>query len=123
MQRKLRWYGAALAVIAFAPAMAPGQQTATVTGHVTEAGAQTPVPSAQIVVVGTNLGTVTRDDGSYRISGVQPGQVVIRAQRIGYQAETDTVTVAAGGSATLDCVLSATAVTIDQGFVTATGQS
>ena len=30
-------------------------------------------------------------DGSYRISGVAPGQVVVRAQRIGYEARTDTV--------------------------------
>lgn len=123
MERKLGLCGAALAVIAFVPAVASGQQTAAVTGHVTDAASRTPVPSAQVVVVGTNLGAVTRDDGSYRIAGVAPGQVVVRAQRIGYQAKTDTVTVTAGGSATLDLALNATAVTIDQVFVTATGQS
>jgi len=122
MERQLGWCGAALAVIALAPAIASGQQT-TITGRVSDAASQSPVPSAQIVVVGTNLGTTSRDDGSYRITGVAPGQVVVRAQRIGYQAKTDTVSLAEGGSATLDFALNATAVTIDQVFVTATGQS
>ncbi len=123
MERQLGKCGAALAVIALIPAVAAGQQTTAITGHVTDAASQAPVPSAQIVVVGTSLGSITRDDGSYRVSGVAPGQVVVRAQRIGYGAKTDTVTVPAGGSATLDFALSATAVTIDQVFVTATGQS
>jgi TonB-linked SusC/RagA family outer membrane protein len=123
MQRKLGWCGAALAVIAFLPATAPGQQTTVITGHVTDAASQSPVPSAQVVVVGTSLGAITRDDGSYRITGVQPGRVTLRAQRIGYQAKTDSATVSVGGAATLDFALNATAVTIDQVFVTATGQS
>jgi TonB-linked SusC/RagA family outer membrane protein len=123
MERQLGLCGAALAAIALVPAMASGQQTAAITGHVTDATSQSPVPSAQVVVVGTNLGTITRDDGSYRITGAEPGQVVLRAQRIGYEAKTDTVTLPATGGATLDFALNPTAVRIDQVFVTATGQS
>lgn len=123
MERQLGWCGAALAAVALVPAMASGQQTAPITGHVTDAASNAPVPSAQVVVVGTNLGTITRDDGSYRLTGVTPGQVVVRAQRIGYQAKTDTVTLPSSGGATLDFALSPTAVRIDQVFVTATGQS
>ena len=123
MERQLGWCGAALAALAVVPAIAAAQQAGTITGHVIDAASRAPVATAQIVVVGTPLGTVTRDDGSYRIAGLDPGRIVVRAQRIGYQATTDTVSLSAGGSATLDFALNQTAVRIDQVFVTATGQS
>lgn len=123
MDRQLGWCGAVLAALAIVPVMATAQQTGTITGRVVDAASRAPVASAQVVVVGTSLGATTRDDGSYRIAGVAPGQTVLRAQRIGYEAKTDTVSLADGGGATLDFALNQTAVRIDQVFVTATGQS
>ena len=122
MERHFRPFGVVLAALAIIPSWAAAQQ-GTITGHVTDVATHQPVPSAQIVVVGTTRGAVAGPDGSYRINGVAPGRVLVRAQRIGYASATDTVSVTADQSTTVDFALRATAVQIDQVVVTATGQT
>ncbi|HEX5436582.1 MAG TPA: SusC/RagA family TonB-linked outer membrane protein [Gemmatimonadaceae bacterium] len=122
MVRHFRQFGTLLAALAVFPTWAAAQQ-GRITGRVTDATTQTPVPSAQVVVVGTTRGAISRADGSYTIDGVKPGQVRVRAQRIGYASSTDTATVTGGGSATVNFALKQTAVQIDQVVVTATGQT
>src|SRR5918912_2527035 len=97
-------------------------QTGTITGTVTSAGAATPVAGAQVIVRGTPLGTITRDDGRYTISA-PPGTYTVEARRIGFAPDSVAgVVVTAGGSATVDFRLQATAVVLQQVAVIGYGE-
>jgi len=104
-------------------AQQPAQQTGTVTGRVTEVGTQRPLSDVQIRVVGTQRGAITNDQGDYRITGIVPGAVTLRAQRIGYSPATQSVNVSTGEPLPVNFALSPTAIQIDEVVVTATGES
>lgn len=112
---------AALGAATAAPARAQ-QGTGTIIGHVIEKANQQPISSAQVRVVGGTRGTLTRDDGSFRLAGIPAGQVELRALRIGFAAQTITVTVPANGEATAEFALSPTATQLDVVTVTASGE-
>ena len=118
----------AVAVGLAVPAAGIAQQTPTlgqggiIAGTVRDRATQQPVSSAQVSVVGTTRGALTADQGTYRITGVPPGDYQVRVLRIGYQATVMPVTVTAGQTTTLDLTLGATVVTLDQVTVTATGE-
>ena len=94
----------------------------TITGRVTEAGSGQPVPSAQVRVLGTNLGALTNQDGVYTVRGVPTGTVTVRVLTIGYGEGNQQVTVSAGTPATLNFALRATAVMLAPVVATATGE-
>ena len=107
------------------PALATGQQPqqdGTIVGRVIDAATQQPIPDAQVGIVGGARGGRTSEDGMYRIAGVSPGTVQVRALRIGYQPSSQSVIVEPGGTATADFALAVTATTLDQVVITATGQ-
>lgn len=97
-------------------------QTGSVVGRVTQAGAARPVGSAQIIVVGTPLGTQTNEAGEYRLVAVPVGTHEIRVQRIGFAPVTSSVTVADGQTATLNFEIRDAPVSLEQVVVTATGE-
>lgn len=97
-------------------------QTGTITGRVTVEGTGRPVSAAQIVVVGSPLGTQTNEAGEYRLVAVPAGRHDIRAQRIGYTPAVVTVTVAAGETTTLNLELRDAAISLEEVVVTATGE-
>lgn len=111
----------ALALALAAPSPLPAQQGA-VTGQVTDAQTQEPVTGAQVLVVGEEIGTLTDQDGSYRLTGVPAGEARVRVQVIGFQNETRTVSVQAGQSVTADFQLRVSAVSLQDVVVTATGE-
>lgn len=115
-----RFVSSLLTVAAFAllPAALRAQATGTVTGVVTGQG-NVPVPNAAVQVVGTTLGARTTDDGHYRITGIPAGTVAVRASRIGYAAQTQSATVAAGGSVSVDFTLEVAHVVLGDVLVTA----
>ena len=68
MQRK--WFVSALLPLFSSVALA---QTGTIAGTVRSEGGQ-PVASANVLVLGTRSGAMTRDDGRYSVA-VNPGNV------------------------------------------------
>jgi iron complex outermembrane receptor protein len=90
---------AALLALPLLAAPAAAQGTGTITGKVTEEGTNEAVQGASIIVTGTQLGTLTRADGSYRLS-LRPGTYELRVRMLGYAGKTASVTVTAGGAAT-----------------------
>jgi iron complex outermembrane receptor protein len=109
MTRLRPWRLAALALVAgLAGAQSAAAQAGTgrIAGLVTDS-TRAPVPNARISVVGTNRGAVTGADGRYLVTGVAAGTYVVRVQRIGDIARSyANVAVTAGGTTTLDAVLS-----------------
>ncbi len=109
---------AALGLILAAPGSA--QQSGIVTGRVTDARSGAPVPSAQVFIVDTQLGTLTDAEGNYRITNVGAGQRQVRVINIGFRSETQTVSLAAGQTARADFQLSVSAIALDEIIVTGT---
>ena len=120
MTGTFRRYAALAFAFAAFPAVAAAQ--ATITGRVIDRATQQGIPSAQVLIVGTQRGAVTGDQGQFQIRGVPAGQHQLRAVRIGYVADTRTVDVPATGTVTADFALEVTARQLDQVTVTATGQ-
>ncbi|MGD9930032.1 MAG: TonB-dependent receptor [Mangrovibacterium sp.] len=60
-------------------------QHATIQGRIFDASSNQGLPFVNVVVAGTTIGTVSNDDGTYRITGLQPGFVRLRISFIGYQ--------------------------------------
>jgi len=88
-----------------------------VTGVVTAAEGIRPVVGATVVVEGTGLGTTTRDDGSFQIANVPAGERRVQVRQLGYAPQTQTVSVAAGGTVAVNFTLERQAVALE-GVVT-----
>src|SRR5690606_25878560 len=81
-----------LALVGLLPmfwASAAAAQQGTITGRITDQETGQPLASAQVVVVGTNIGAVTNVEGAYTLRGVPAGTVSVRALSIGYSARAD----------------------------------
>ena len=119
--RKTLWIATALVAL-LAPASRLGAQapTGSVHGTVRQTGTQAPLANAEVTVVGTRLGALTRNDGSYVINGVAAGPQRLRVRLFGYAPNEQTITVVANESATADFMLAPTAVQLDQVVVTGT---
>jgi hypothetical protein len=67
-----------LAISAFA-------QTQTVRGKISDAASKTPIPGAAVLIVGTNTGTATDNDGSFRLTDVPVGRISLKITFVGYE--------------------------------------
>src|SRR3712207_380577 len=118
----VRWSLAALvcAVAVGAPAAAQAQ-TGTVNGRVTDSTSQQPLANVTVSIVGTTLGTLTREDGRFSIGSVPAGTQRLRVSRIGYAAQERIITVTAGGTETREFALSTVAARLSEVVVTGYG--
>jgi TonB-linked SusC/RagA family outer membrane protein len=91
------------------------QATARVSGTVVNDRGQ-PIASANVVVQGTRIGTLSGPDGRYVLVGVPAGTHTVAASLIGFGDATQTVTVSAGETATVNFQLTIKAVAL-QGVV------
>ena len=92
-------------------AQSPG---GTIAGRVIDNTTKQPLAGVAVFVEGTQRGTVTASDGTYRLSGVPEGARAIRARRIGYQPELRNITVGSGATATVDFALIASPSFLNQ---------
>lgn len=120
---KFRWLIATLVAVAILPAAASAQERGTVTGTVVDAGTLRPLAGAQVTVAGTQLGTLTNQQGGFLIPNVPVGPRDVRVTLIGFTQGTETVTVASGGTVTINFQLRETAVALEGVVVTATGET
>ena len=99
-------FAGALLCAAASPAPVVAQQPAgTVTGQVVDSATRQPIADVAVVVEGTRLGAVSRDDGTFTIAGVPAGTHTVRARRIGYAPAFVTVTVTSGSSVSVSFAL------------------
>ncbi|MGI8767086.1 MAG: TonB-dependent receptor plug domain-containing protein, partial [Gemmatimonadaceae bacterium] len=115
---------AVAAALAAVPVTARAQQpSGVITGLVVERATRRPISDVQVIVVGTQQGTRTGEDGRFRIGGVSPGPHQIRTIRIGFGSVVQPITVVAGTTATAQFALATSAVTLEQVVTLATGQT
>jgi iron complex outermembrane receptor protein len=91
----------------------PAQGTGgTISGRVVDSTSQQGLANVQLQVVGTQRGALSRADGGYTIVGVPAGSATVRATRLGYTPQTQTVTVADGQTVTADFTLASSAINL-----------
>ena len=94
--RKVLYCLASLGWAVAAPGLLSAQGTqGTITGRVTEVGTNQPVPSAQVMVLGSPAAALTNAEGQFTIRGVLAGAVTVRTLRIGYAESRQQATVLA----------------------------
>ncbi len=123
--RPPRWRTALTAValvagslVAATPALT--QQTGTITGNVTDAQSGAIMPSVQVYLVGTGLGTLTNSNGRYLVVNVPAGSYTLRAERLGYGTQDVQIEVTGGQTLTQDFALESEALGLDEIVVTGT---
>ena len=112
---------AALGTVLLAAPLAAQAGTGMVAGRVVDSASRQPLVSVTIRVIGTTLGALTRNDGSYTISGVRPGPQQIRVTRIGFAAQVRPIEVTAGATTTADFSLASQASVLSEVVVTGYG--
>lgn len=110
----------ALLAVVVGPVVAAAEQ-GTITGQVTDAESGQPLSAAQIFIQGTNIGTLSNQEGRFLILNVPVGDRDISAVLIGYGPVTYTVTVTEGAAVQRDFAMSLSAIALDAVVVTATG--
>ena len=108
----------ALSVFLFLSAAASAQ--CVLTGQVADETGQ-PLAGANVLLLETKQGDATGEDGTYRISGLEPGDYTLRLTYIGYETATRKIAVAKGQNLLeLDLRLQPRAVQVDELIVRAT---
>lgn len=102
---------AALLVIMSSNAKA---QSGTISGTVTEQLTSTPIPQANVVVQGLNVGGVTDAQGRYTISKVPVGTRTVVVRRLGYVAGQAQITTTDAVTVTANFALARAAVQLDE---------
>jgi TonB family protein len=62
-------------------------QTGVISGTVTDS-AGSPIVGAEVMVLGTGASVATGDRGEFRVNGLRPGSVVVKARRLGFRADS-----------------------------------
>ena len=116
------WRSGFLGVLVFAlmalSAPEAQAQTGQITGTVTDAQSGAPIGEVQVFLVDQSLGALSRADGRFLILNVPPGSYELRAERIGYASETQSVQVTAGSTASADFSMASQALGLDEIVVT-----
>ena len=84
-----------LFISAFFTTLGLAQDPGTLTGTVADTAGE-PLPGANVVLQRTDLGTAAGADGTYRISGIDPGTYTVRVSFVGFQATSREITIEAG---------------------------
>ncbi|GAB4288052.1 MAG: TonB-dependent receptor [Ignavibacteriaceae bacterium] len=88
-------------------------------GTVVDAVTKQPIPGANIIIPGTDLGAASNEEGRYRIEKIPPNVYSLRASVIGYTSVTKTsIAVLSGKPVQVDFELSATALELGEVTVT-----
>ena len=114
--------GAMLAFIALALPLSgvSAQEPGRIAGRVTAIQSGGPVGEVQVFIPGAGIGTLTRQNGNFIILEIAPGTYEIRAERIGFAAGSQQVTVTAGATAEVDFQLTTQVLGLDEIVVTGT---
>src|SRR5215212_2308273 len=110
----VRYFFPALTGILWSVALGAQSPGGTIAGRVIDSSTQQPLIGVTVLVEGTQRGTVTGSDGTFRLSGIPEGNRDVRARRIGYQSQVRNVAIGTGATASVDFSLAPSASFLDQ---------
>ena len=108
---------ALLAVWLLMPSTVSAQTTGRIVGKVVEAQTGSPLPFANVVIEGTNMGAATDLNGRFVIPRVPPGTYQVRASYLGYRDKTVKVKVEPQKTARVDFALAEDVVSLGKEVV------
>lgn len=112
------WLQVLLFLLAASPALT---QTGKLAGTVTDATTREPLPSVNIVLVGTTMGGSTNIDGQYTVLNVPPGRYEVQARLVGYATVIQkNVQINLDRTTTIDFVMTDATIEVNQVVVVAT---
>jgi len=91
-----------------------------ITGKVIDEKSKNPLESASVILLGTQLGAQTDEEGRFTISDIIPGEYVLQIQYVGYDVKKKTVVVKPGKPIELTLSLTGAAIMSEQVVVTGT---
>lgn len=97
-------------------ASTPGARTdslAMLQGRLLDASTDAPIAGAVIALEGTQLRTVTDEEGGFRIAGVPAGEYAFQVTRLGYDWRSEYIDVQASSTMTLQLRAAPTAVALE----------
>ncbi|WP_353268065.1 SusC/RagA family TonB-linked outer membrane protein [Gemmatimonas sp.] len=108
--------------LATPPSLSAQGAGGTVTGRVTDGATGQPIQQARVLVQGTQVGSLTAENGRYTLRVPTSGAVVLEISRIGYEAKKVTVTISGTAPVTQDVALTQAAFSLSAVVTTVTGQ-
>ncbi|MFN0181554.1 MAG: SusC/RagA family TonB-linked outer membrane protein [Gemmatimonadales bacterium] len=96
-------------------------QQGSVTGKVTDEATGQPLAGARVQAITQQVYALSTQQGQYTLRGITAGTHTVRIFMLGYGSQTKTVTVTAGGTATLDWALKNVPFQLEEIVTTATG--
>ncbi|WP_439642217.1 SusC/RagA family TonB-linked outer membrane protein [Gemmatimonas sp.] len=108
--------------LATPPSLSAQGAGGTVTGRVTDGATGQPIQQARVLVQGTQVGSLTAENGRYTLRVPTSGAVVLEVSRIGYEAKKVTVTISGTAPVTQDVALTQAAFSLSAVVTTVTGQ-
>ena len=102
-------------------------QTATLEGTVRDANTNQPLPGASVLLLPNDSdevieGTATSRQGSYTLSGIDPGSYRLSVRFVGYSREEQPVSLSGGETRTVDFLLQPEDIGLNPAVVTASRQ-
>ena len=117
----IRCLSAAIIVASLSATQLNAQGTGRIDGRVVDSTSQQPLSNVTIAVPGTSLGTLSRGDGTFSLTGVPTGSQRLHARRIGYALQERVVSVTAGQTANVSFALNPVPVNLSAVVVTGYG--
>lgn len=114
----LTWMGGCLTLLCITGSALA--QSGTVTGDVRQADSGMPIEGAQVRLDGTGFAGLTLANGRYLLVNVPAGTYTIVTEMIGHTADRQSITVTAGQTTTVNVMLSAQAIAMQEIVVTGT---
>lgn len=119
MQTQIRLLVASILTI-FSLNLSFAQNTGTIQGRIFNSKNNEPVPFANIVVWGTNIGSSSDFDGNFKFAGLSPGYIELRVSAVGFKPYVSgAIMVTNARTANIDIALEETAVELESVVVKA----
>jgi TonB-linked SusC/RagA family outer membrane protein len=95
--------------------------TGSITGRVVDSASAQGIANVNVVIMGGQRGTLSREDGGFTLTNVPTGTYTVRASRIGFRPQTQPATVTAGGTVTVQFAMTRQAAVLSEIVVTGYG--
>ncbi|RAW02078.1 TonB-dependent receptor [Pseudochryseolinea flava] len=95
-------------------------QTGSVSGVIKDANGEA-LSGISVVLLGTSHGTATDANGAYSISNIPAGAYTLKSTAVGFQSQTQRVTVPDGGDVSVNIGLSTESTELSEVTITSTG--
>ena len=100
-------------------AVNPIKEGNMIAGHVIVKGTEESIPFATVVILGTNRGAVSNEEGQFEFRKLAAGKYTLRVQVMGYKTQEKTITVSAEATSVVHFQMEEVSFTTDEVVVSA----